>query len=318
MKLAVVGTSSITEVLLQSVQTFKRFSPYGILSRSKEKAEHFQKQFDILYYFSTIEELASSDVDAVYIASPNSLHYEQAQALLSAKKHVLLEKPFTSTVLEAKQLMSTATDNRLTLMEAMKTTFLPNFIELEKHVSKLKKINSVEISFCKLSSRYNDFLEGKMSNMFSSEMGGGSLVDVGVYAVWAAISLFGTPKSWTHKAQVLSSGVDSKGELVLEYEDFSVPIFHSKMDDRGCYIRINGDKNIFVEEFIDIKGFFVDDAYTSVEQEYEPMYYELSEFYDLISSNKLEASINSWKKTLLVMNILEDSRKQANIIYPTA
>ena len=90
------------------------------------------------------------------------------------------------------------------------------------------------------------------------------------------------------------------------------------MDDRGCYIRINGDKNIFVEEFIDIKGFFVDDAYTSVEQEYEPMYYELSEFYDLISSNKLEASINSWKKTLLVMNILEDSRKQANIIYPTA
>lgn len=315
MKLAVIGTSIITEILLQSVQTFKSFSPYGVLSRSKEKAEHFQKQFYILHHFSTIEELAASDVDAVYIASPNSLHYKQAQALLSAKKHVLLEKPFTSTVIEAEQLMNTASKNSLTLMEAMKTTLLPNFIELEKYVSKLKKIDSIEISFCKISSRYDDFLKGKMSNIFSSEMSGGSLVDVGVYGIWAAISLFGTPKSWTHKAQVLSSGVDSKGQLILEYDNFSVPIFHSKMDDRGCYIRICGDKNIFVEEFIDMKGFFVDDKYTSVGQEYEPMCYELTEFYNLIISNKLESSINSWEKTLLVMKILEDSRKQVNIIY---
>ncbi len=314
MKLGVIGTSIISEQLLKT--GFKNFSHHGILSRSVDSAKYFQDNFGIKNHYSTLEEMLESDVEAVYVASPNALHYPQTLALLSAKKHVLVEKPFTSTIKECEHLIHTARENSVVLLEAIKTTLLPNYHLLVSKVKELKKIDNVEISFCKLSDRYTEFLEGKPSNIFSADMSGGSLVDIGVYGIWFAVQMFGTPKSWTHKdVQMLSSGVDYEGTIILEYDNFSVTIYHSKANNKGSWVNIVGDKTLKLTEFSTIKGFSIDGKPVSTIQEHPPMYYELAEFYHLIQTNQLESSYTTWDKMLLVMKILEESRKQSGIIF---
>ncbi len=235
---------------------------------------------------------------------------------MSAKKHVLVEKPFVSTVKECKHLVQVARENNVVLLEAIKTTLLPNFHLLVDKVRYLKNINNVEMAFCKISDRYTEFLEGKPSNIFSAEMSGGSLVDIGVYGVWFAVQLFGTPKKWTHiDVGMLSSGVDHKGTIILEYDDFDVTIYHSKSDNRGSWVKIDGEQSIEVAEFSKIDGFKMDGKPISSEQEHPPMYYELAEFYHLIQTNQLQSAYTTWDRMTLVMQILEDCRKQSNIIF---
>ncbi len=314
MKLGVIGTSIITEQLLQT--GFKGFSHHSVLSRSVENAKYFQDKYNIKNHYSTLEEMIASDVEAVYIASPNALHYPQALALMSAKKHVLVEKPFVSTVKECQHLVQVARENSVVLLEAIKTTLLPNFHLLVDKVRYLKNINNVEMGFCKISDRYTEFLEGKHSNIFSAEMSGGSLVDIGVYGVWFTVQLFGVPKKWTHKdVGMLSSGVDHKGTIILEYDDFDVTIYHSKSDNRGSWVKIDSEQNIEITGFSTIQGFKIDDKPISSEQEHPSMYYELAEFYHLIQTNQLESAYTTWDRMTLVMQILEDCRKQSNIIF---
>ncbi|MGL4677573.1 MAG: Gfo/Idh/MocA family protein [Brevinema sp.] len=309
--LGIVGTSVISEQLISSISS--NFKLHSIVSRSFDKGLYFQQQYGFIHHYQTVEELASSDVEAVYIASPNALHFQQALILLSAGKHVLLEKPFTLTVEECKRLFETAEENKLTLMEAMKTTLLPNFLFFKQYQEEY--IDSVEISFCKRSSRYDELLQGKKTNIFSPLMGGGSLMDLGVYGIWVAIELFGIPNKWNHQAELLTTGVDGRGELILEYDRFNVTIVHSKIDNRGSYLKINGDHYLIVEQFSKMRGFFYNGEYLSVAQKSSDMCYELEEFYSLIKERKLSSSYNSWEKTLAVMEILEDARKQAGIIF---
>ncbi|MGL5955839.1 MAG: Gfo/Idh/MocA family protein [Brevinema sp.] len=309
--LGIIGTSIISEQLINSISS--HFTLHSIMSRSLDKGLVFQQKYGFIHHCQTIDELAHSDVDAVYIASPNILHFQQARALLSAGKHVLLEKPFTLTVAECQDLFKVAKENNVALMEAMKTTLLPNFLLLKQYLGQC--IDSVEISYCKRSSRYNELLQGKESNIFSLTMGGGSLMDLGVYGIWVAVELFGVPDKWTHHAELLTTGVDGCGELILEYDSFVVKILHSKIDNRGSYLKINGDHEIIAEQFSEMTGFLVDGEYICADQEPNRMYYELEEFYYLIREGRLSSSYNSWDKSLAVMEILEDSRKQVGIIF---
>lgn len=316
LKLGIVGTSVISELMLDAVFQHDKVEPHAIVSRSNENGMMFKEKFNIPHHYTTIDEALQSDIDAVYIASPNALHYAQAKVALLSKKHVLLEKPFTSTVQELQELFELAKQENLILMEAMKTIYLPNFLELKKYLSNNDEIKYVEIFYCKRSDRYDLVLKGEEPNIFSLAMSGGSLADLGVYCIWMALELFGIPNSWTHTAEILSTGVDGSGEILFEYETFNINIRHSKTGFLGNHAIItHNDGEIIVPDFSIMPGFLNEkNEFISLEDHKNPMFYELDLFYQSI---KQQSNIDEfYQKSYQVMKIMEDCRYQANIIYP--
>jgi predicted dehydrogenase len=128
--------------------------------------------------------MAQSDaIDAVYIASPNSLHFPQTKLFLSHKKHVICEKPLASNIQEVEAAIALARENQVVLFEAFKTASLPNFLLLQQSLPKIGKVRKAFINYCQYSSRYQRYLDGENPNTFNPAFSNGSIMDIG-FTAW--------------------------------------------------------------------------------------------------------------------------------------
>ena len=183
-RFGIIGTGKIVERFLDVALTHENFELVAMYSRSIEKAEGFGKKYGATEFFDDLNEFAKSkDIDAVYIASPNSLHSYQAILCLENKKHVLCEKPMASNELEVKAMIDAAKKNNVLLMEAMRLTVLPNFLKVKENLHKIGKVRRYFASYCQYSSRYDKYKEGIVLNAFKRELSNGSLMDIGVYCI---------------------------------------------------------------------------------------------------------------------------------------
>lgn len=127
-RFGIIGTNNITDWFLKGAFKVKNFELTAVYSRSYDKGKAFAEKYRVHNIFTNLDEMAKSDlIDAVYIASPNSCHAEQSILFLKNKKHVLCEKAFASSEADVIEMIKVARDNNVLLMEAMKTTVLPNF-----------------------------------------------------------------------------------------------------------------------------------------------------------------------------------------------
>jgi scyllo-inositol 2-dehydrogenase (NADP+) len=322
-RFGVIGTNKITDQFLAAAALAEDFKLNAVYSRTEEKGREFADKYGVSNVFTDLEEMAKSSlIDAVYIASPNSFHASQSILFLNNKKHVLCEKPTASNVKELKGMIEAARDNGVLLMEAMKTTFLPNFMAIKDNLHKLGKIRRAFFSYCQYSSRYDSFKEGRAVNTFDPKFSNGSLMDIGVYCIHPAVLFFGMPKHLKASSIKLSSGVDGEGSLLLTYEDMDVVIMHSKIADSYIPCEIQGEKGTMIIDKVNntekvqirYKSGEIEDL--SVPQIKENMYYELVELIKLIKSNKVESELNSHEQSLMVLELIETARKQTGIIYP--
>ena len=321
--MGVIGTSWITEEFIKGASLVKDFKLTSVYSRSEEKAKAFAAKYNLTNVFTDLEEMAKSKaIDAVYIASPNSLHAEQSILFLKNKKHVLCEKAVASNVKELNLMIKAAKDNNMLLMEAMKSTFLPNFKVIEDNLESLGTIRRVFISYCQYSSRYDIYKAGKAVNTFDTKFSNGSIMDIGVYCIHPIIKLFGMPKSISASSLKLESEVDGQGTLTLSYEKMDAIIIHSKIADSKLPSEIQGEMGTMIIDKINntekVQIIYRDGRTLdlSVPQLKENMYYEAKEFIDLINNKKTESEINSFSQSLKVMEIIEKSRKQTGIEFP--
>lgn len=194
-----IGSGWITDSWIDGADKSGKWKIYAIYSRKHENAESFGSKHACSNLYTSLEKFAADNgMQAVYIASPNSHHYEQAKQMLNAKKHVILEKPATSTVGELEDLFRIAKEQGVFLIEAYRHIQEANFKLLRKLVKDEKRLGPIygaSFVYASYSSRYNNVLSGEVPNIFSLDFSGGSLVDVGVYAVSFAVALFGAPKS---------------------------------------------------------------------------------------------------------------------------
>lgn len=319
----VVGTSWITEEFIKGASLEENFRLNAVYSRDEEKAKAFAEKYKISNYFTSLEAMAASSlIDAVYIASPNSLHAEQSILFLNNKKHVLCEKSIASNVKELNSMIDAARNNKVLLMEAMKTTFFPSFRVIEENLYKLGKIRRYFASYCQYSSKYDAHKEGKHRNAFDPRFSNGSIMDIGTYCIHPLVKLFGLPNKINASALKLESGVDGEGTLVLNYEDMDAVIIHSKIANSFLSAEIQGEEGTMIIDRINnpervqiiYKDKTVEDL--SVPQLKENMYYEAKEFISLIINNKLESDINSYEQSLMAMKVIEEARKQTGITFP--
>lgn len=291
-----VGTGWITSAFIEAAHQSKEFHLAGVYSRTEENAKMLADTYGAERVFTDLEAMAKSDsLDAVYIASPNSLHFEQALTFIKNKKHVICEKPIFSNTRELKLAFKAAEDNGVYLVEAIRNFHTPNFQILKENLKMAGKIRSAILPYIKYSSRYDQFLKGEEPNIFSAAYSGGALVDLGVYPVYIAVGLFGAPKKSSYHPVILKSGVDGSGTLVLEYEDFVCTILCSKVSHSTILCEIHGEMGTFVFddaapishiEFID--SHTKDSKVLSVPLDERNMVYECIHFAQIINSHNQE------------------------------
>lgn len=319
-----VGTSAITDLFLRGARLDPRFEHAAVFSRREETAADFARKHGAPLTFTSLEQAARSDAfDAAYIASPNSLHFEQAMLLLEHGKHVLCEKPFASNVRQARQMCGLARDKGVSLMEAMKTTFSPTFDRIRAELPRIGPVRRYFASYCQYSSRYDRFKQGQDANVFSPAFSGGSLVDIGVYGVYPMAVLFGMPEDIVSKAFLLRSGVDGQGSLICRYRDMEAVIVHSKIADSSLPSEIQGEQGRIVIDRINTidraRIVWRDGSQEDISaphQEYD-MVYELSAFLDMIERRQVESAVNSFANSLATMGIMDAVRAQNGIVYPS-
>ncbi|OAN18072.1 oxidoreductase [Photobacterium jeanii] len=320
-KFAVIGTNWITDAFIEGATATGKMELVAVYSRTVEKAQEFAEKYGELACFDELTELATSDlIDAVYIASPNSLHAEQAKCFIEQGKHVIGEKPLASNIAEVESLFELAQQQKVVLFEAMKTPYTPNFAILKQALPKLGKLRKVYLSYCQYSSRYQKFLNGENPNTFNPEFSNGSLMDIGIYPLSAAVALFGEPNSFTAQGSLLSSGVDAHGTLVLHYPDFDVTIAHSKVSDGMIPSELQGEQGTItvngIYDCLDVNLHRRGEPTVTLSQQQaqNTMQYEAEVFAELVE--KGQVTHQGMNRTRIVSNIITHARGVIGVRYP--
>ncbi|MCA0993737.1 Gfo/Idh/MocA family protein [Pseudalkalibacillus hwajinpoensis] len=321
-RFGVVGTNKITDNFLEGATELSDFKLTAVYSRTEEKAQAFAEKHGAEATFTTLEEMANSAlIDAVYIASPNSLHAEQSIIFMNAGKHVLCEKPMASTKSEVLQMVDVASKNGVLLMEAMKSTVMPNMHMVRENLHKIGQIRRFVANYGQYSSRYDAYKEGTVLNAFNPKFSNGSLMDIGVYGVYPVVSMLGMPQSIKAEGVMLESGVDGEGSILLGYEDKEAVIMFSKITDSHLPSEIQGENgSILIDKIgspMDVKIHYRDGSVEDLSQsQSHTMMYEAKEFMELIQAGKHQSSINSHENSLRSIEVMEEARKQIGVVFP--
>ena len=221
MNLGILGTGSIARTMAAEFAKVPAFHCAAVCSRQKATGEALARSFGIPKVYTDYDAmLTDPDIELVYIATPNSLHYAQTKAALLAGKNVLCEKPFVPTVAEADELIGLAKERHLFLFEAITTAHHPNYALVKEHLPDIGPLRIVSCTFCQYSSRYDALLSGQVPPVFDPACCGGALMDLNLYNVHFVVGLFGEPMSVSYHPNLYRNGIDTSGILLLEYPDF--------------------------------------------------------------------------------------------------
>jgi predicted dehydrogenase len=212
----IVGTGGIAAAFTRDVAALPDHRVEAVGSRSQTSAERFAEEHGVARPHASYEALvADPDVDAVYVATPHPMHAENALAAIAAGKHVLVEKPFTMDAAEAATVAEAARAAGVFCMEAMWTRFLPHTVRIRQLLADgaLGQIRTVVVDHGQI------FAPDPRHRLYAPELGGGALLDLGVYVVSWASMVLGAPSSVTAAADAAFTGVDGQTSAILRYPD---------------------------------------------------------------------------------------------------
>jgi predicted dehydrogenase len=322
MKIGTIGTGVIVEEFLNAINEVENLECTAVYSRKEETARVLADKYGVKQIYTDYDALLNDEnVNFVYIASPNSLHYEYALKALQNGKNVICEKPFTSTINEAKTLADLAKEKNLFLFEAITTLHLPNYNKIRKLIGSIGKLKLVQCNYSQYSSRYNKFLAGEITNAFNPEFSGGALQDINIYNLHFVTGLFGKAKSVKYAANIAENGIDTSGIITLKYDDFvcecvgakdsNSPNFAIIQGTKG-YIKLNSPANQCLSFEVELNGIIE----TYNEQKFtNRMVYELMDFVNIYNNSDFEKCYKLLEHSLSVVETAVMARKDAGIIF---
>ena len=249
-KYGVIGSGWIAEEFVRGSQLVDGLEFAAMYSRTYEKGKAFADNFGDVPIYTDMNEFAESDIDAVYIASPNLLHYSQSKLMLEHGKHVLCEKPITVSPEEFKELFELAQSKNLIYTEAIMMLHLPAKNELKNAIKKIGKVTSAHFDFSQLSSKYPALKRGENPNIFNPDMQTGCLRDLGIYCLYPAVEYFGMPEKIISSAGFVETGADGWGTAIFDYPEMQVTLTYSKVGQSYLGSQIFGDKGTIVIESV--------------------------------------------------------------------
>ncbi len=318
----ILGTGSIATSFASGLQSLDDASAVAVGSRSPESANAFADRFEIDRRHGTYKELVEDpDVDVIYVATPHSYHMEHSLLCMEAGKAVLCEKPFTINRNEAEITIQYARSHKIFLMEAMWTRFLPVIVQVRKWLTEgaIGETRMLSADFGFRTDVNPD------SRLFNPTLGGGGLLDVGIYPVSLASLVFGEqPTAVAGLADIGETGVDEQGAIVLRYDSGQIAVLYCAvrtstpmeaviMGSEGTIriaspfwkatsatLSVNGQKPVMADLPFEGNGYN----------------YEAAEVGRCLRAGLLESDAMSLEETMDIMRTLDKIRSQWGLKYP--
>ena len=322
-RLGTIGSNFIVHNILKNVDRTEGIRLVAAYSRTLEKAQALAAQYGAEKAYTDMDAfLADEEINFVYIATPNLLHYPQAKKALLAGKNVILEKPFTTKLEHARELVRIAEEKGLILIDAVPTAFLPNLKILKEHLPKLGPLKLVMGNYSQYSSRYDQVLAGEKPNIFNPEYAGGCLMDINFYNVYLNVALFGAPQEATYYPNLRPGLCDTSGTMLLRYDGFVSSAMGAKDCSGVNFFQIEGEKgHIYIENGpngiqsvrVVTKG---SDETFNAQPDPDRWYYEVQAIIRLVLADDRQAFRDRLETMLRVIDTIETSRKKAGIFFP--
>lgn len=291
-------------------------------SRTLDRARAFAVEHGIRHAHGSYADLvADDDVDAIYVATPHTMHARDAIDAIGGGKHVLVEKPFTVTEAEARRVVDAARASQVAVMEAMWTRFLPQSARIRALIAE-GRIGRPRL----LQASHHQALPTDPHHRLNDPaLGGGALLDLGIYPVSFAVDLLGLPTGVQASGTRSDQGVDVQMGLLLTHEGGSQSLLHCALDLRspnsasviGDDGRIDIDSTWFTPTTYRLR-----DRDGTVVEEFDGREalagyaHEARAFEALIEDRSLDSPLMPAEQSIAIMRILDEARRQVGLVYP--
>ena len=323
LKLGIIGTNFVVDWLCDAVDATDGIVNHAVYSRTSERGNEFAAKHNIPNVYTDMEAFLSSDIDAVYIASPNFLHGPQAITAMNHGKHVLVEKPAALSAAEFDEMLACAKANNVVLIEAMRPAHDEALPVIREAMAKIGPIRRAVLEFCQYSSRYDKFRAGEVMNAFNPALGNAAVMDIGVYALEVCVLLFGEPKEIISRSVILENGFEGMGTVFLDYGTYQVDVAYSKITDSVIPSVITGeDGSLKLGKLSTLDSLTLCMRRQAPEVIFEGredggagnMVYEVADFVKMIHGKLAQEPYH--EATRGTLRIIDEVRKQSGIVFP--
>lgn len=316
----IIGLGKIANKFARDLKLLPNAKLYAVASSDNLRAKNFASEYRVPIFFDNYEDILNAGLDIIYIATPNHLHCEWTVKCLDKKIAVLVEKPFAINSREANIMQKAAIKNQTFLMEAMWTRFLPTTQKVIEIIEEgiIGNLLTIKADFCyKVPFDVNH-------RAYNNEMGGGSLLDVGIYPVYLSYLLFGIPEKLSITAIKSVTEVDESCFMTLEFSNKQVAFLHSSFSyNSNVEAFIYGTKGTIhirprfhgISSGISIRldsGNQIDYPFSWDCLGYK---YEAAHVMDCLDKGLIESDLHSLSASIELCSVLDNIRKEGNIVF---
>ena len=320
-KWGIIGLGKIANKFAQDLQKIPNATLHAVASRSMDKAKAFAIQYDVSNFYSSYEAMIlQAELDAVYVATPHAFHYENTLLCLRNKIPVLCEKAFAMNSNEVQKMIDASKSSDTFLMEAFWTRFLPSTLKV---LEIIKEGEIGEVISIKADFGFKAAVD-PAGRMYNINLGGGSLLDIGLYPVFLALLILGKPKKVNALAKIGTTGIDEECNMLFQYDEGQSAILNSSvLYDTETEAYIYGTKGrIHIPRRWHESDQFILHKEGQSPQEFKFDFnclgyrYEAEEVMRCLAADKKESDILPLSFSLDLMNLLDQIRKEVGLVYP--
>jgi predicted dehydrogenase len=317
----ILGTGAIARQFVKGLRSLTEAEVFAVGSRSEDSAAEFAERRNIPRRHASYEGLAADpEVDVVYIATPHPFHAENAELCLQAGKAVLCEKPFCVNAAQAERVVELAREKGVFIMEGMWTRFFPLMEEVRRLLSEgaIGEVRMLNVDF-----GFRADLDPS-SRLFERRLGGGALLDVGVYCVSFASMVLGRPSGFVSLPHLGETGVDEQASVILEHEggrlaNLSIGVRTNTPQEATimgteAYLRIHAPW--WRPESMTISRPGTEDETVEAPVSCNGFNYEAAEVMRCLEAGKPESDVMPLNETVSVMRTMDGIRAEWGLRYP--
>ena len=320
-RLGILGTGNMAHEFARGLQHAGNIELTAVGSRGQESADRFAREFAVPKPYSDYAALAADpDLDLVYVSTPHSCHVENSLMCLDAGKAVICEKPFAINAAETRLMIDKARAERLFLMEAMWSRYLPSIIKLRELLAD-KIIGNVQLMIA--GGAFMPAFDPD-AYLFRPDLGGGVLLDAGVYLVSMASMVFGTPDRILAAGSIAESGIDDHEAILLQHDNGAIAsLYVSLRASSSPDITLLGDRGriyvhapVFAPPKLTVSISGAEDEILSLPFAGNGYQFEAEEAAKCIMAGQTESTAMPLDETLAIMQTMDEIRRQFGLKYP--
>lgn len=321
-KWGILGTGKIAHVFAQDLLLSDDAVLFAVASRSSGKANAFRKKFNALKSYESYESLAiDPDIDVVYIATPHVFHYKHSMMCMEAGKAVLCEKPFGMNQKQVEKMIQKAKEKQVFLMEAFWTRFIPATEKLQELIQS-NRIGTIQMLKADFGFKGDT---DPTKRLFNKSLGGGSLLDIGIYPVFLSLYLLGKPDTIEASAVFSSTGIDSSCGILFNYKTGQLSVLDSTfLTNTETEATIYGDKGKIIvhsrfHHSNKLSVYSDDQSIETIEIDYTASgyFHEIEEVNYCLQNNLLESKKMPHAFSLDLILTLDEIRTVIGLAYPS-